>query len=140
MWEYATLTVKSSISTHHLAGVSLSEQKEEREYTLRAQREGKQTGGCVDEDMRTYGTQTDRYAWFFSLFRQELQYAVGSGDLAHGLGASLVVASRRRGLVVNVDTGVWPFHWRGARWWTKKTCKAGHREKNRKTQDKCKYN
>jgi len=37
------LTVKCSISTHHLAGVSLPEQKKEREYTLRTQREDKQT-------------------------------------------------------------------------------------------------
>lgn len=60
------LTVKCSISTHHLAGVSLPEQKREREYALRAQREGKQTGGCVDEDMRTNGTKTQTDMWVSS--------------------------------------------------------------------------
>ncbi len=133
MWvSVQQLTVTRSISTQHWAGVSLPEQKKESRHGGQRKREDKQTAtmcgwGCED----TWDKDTVRCACLLSLFRHELQYAAGGGDLAHGLGASLVVASRRGRLVVNVDTGVRSFHWRRARRWAKKTCKAGERERER---------
>lgn len=41
-----------------------------------------------------------------SLLGEELQRAVGGGDLAHGVAAALREPSRRGGLVVDVDAAV----------------------------------
>lgn len=49
-----------------------------------------------------------------SLLGEELQLAVGRGDLTHGVAAALGEAGGRRGLVVDVDAGVGPLDWRWA--------------------------
>lgn len=49
-----------------------------------------------------------------SLFGEELQRAVGGGDLTHGVAASLRETSRRRRLVVDVDAVVRPLDRRRA--------------------------
>lgn len=68
--------------------------------------------------------------WCLSLLlRKELECAIRGGDLAHGVRASLVEASRRRGSVVDVDAGVWPFDWRRAWGCAEESCKAGEKEK-----------
>ncbi len=67
-----------------------------------------------------------------SLFREELQRAVGGGDLAHGVAASLRETGRRGGLVVDVDTVVWPLDGRRAGRRAEETRKAdGWSEKRR---------
>lgn len=59
-----------------------------------------------------------------SLFREELQSAVGRWDLTHGVAAPLR-ESRRRRLVMDVDTVVRPLDRWGAGRCAEKTCKAG---------------
>ncbi len=49
-----------------------------------------------------------------SLFGEELQRAVGGGDLAHGVAASLRETGRRGRLVVDVDAVVRPLDRRRA--------------------------
>lgn len=68
------------------------------------------------------------FGCFRSLFREELQRAVGGGDLAHGVTAPLV--ERRRGrLVVDVDAGVRSLDGRRAGRGAEEACKAlGQRE------------
>lgn len=65
-----------------------------------------------------------------SLFGEELQGAVGSGDLTHGVAAPLRQPSRRRRLVVDVDAVVRPLDGRRAGGGAEETRKAGgEREK-----------
>lgn len=67
-----------------------------------------------------------------SLFGEELERAVGRGDLAHGVGTPLVEAGGRGGLVVDVDTVVGPLHRWGAGRAAEQSRKAEEKKKNRK--------
>jgi len=60
-----------------------------------------------------------------SLFGEELQRAVGGGDLTHGVAASLRETSGGGRLVVDVDAVVRPLDGRRAGRRAEETCKAG---------------
>lgn len=68
--------------------------------------------GCLvrlSSDMRAKQPASHRdggLRWCRSLLREELQRAVGGGDLTHGVAAPLGEPGRRRGLVVDVDAAV----------------------------------
>lgn len=80
----------------------------EQVISLRAAISERATGGAVQRRQ-----QQQQWQQVHSLFGEELQRAVGGGDLTHGVAAALGEGRRRR-LVVDVDAAVRPLDRRGA--------------------------